>query len=78
VADHVNHLKLGSWKDWQLMTVIMQRDYTFITNNRGDFLSLYARERLHPGLIIFVRNVTPARQCELVSAVLQHVGARSD
>jgi predicted nuclease of predicted toxin-antitoxin system len=76
VADHVNYRGLGSSKDWQLMAVIRERDYTFVTNNRTDFLTLYGREPLHAGVIILLPSVTPARQRELFSAALEHIGTR--
>lgn len=59
VADHVNYLGLGGYKDWKVMAFILERDYTFVTNNRSDFLGLYNKESLHAGLIIIVPNVTP-------------------
>ena len=68
LADHVNYLGLGSSKDWQLMATILQQDYTFVTNNRSDFLSLHGQEPLHAGVIIIVLSVAPARQRELFSA----------
>jgi predicted nuclease of predicted toxin-antitoxin system len=76
IADHVNYLGLGSSKDWELMSIVMEQSYTFVTNNRSDFLSLYQREALHAGLIVIVPNVTPARQRELFHAVLEHAGSR--
>jgi Domain of unknown function (DUF5615) len=76
VADHVNYLGLGGSKDWQLMATIRQKDYTFVTNNRSDFLVLHQQEPLHAGVIIIVPSVTPARQRELFSAALAHVGLR--
>ncbi|MGB2778770.1 MAG: DUF5615 family PIN-like protein [Candidatus Acidiferrum sp.] len=76
VADHVNYLGLGSSKDWQLMATIRAQDYTFVTNNRSDFLALHSREPLHAGMIIIVPSVTPARQRDLFSAALKHIGAR--
>jgi predicted nuclease of predicted toxin-antitoxin system len=76
VADHVNYLGLGSSKDWQLMATIRAQDYTFITNNRSDFLVLHGKEPLHAGVIIIVPNVTPIRQRELFTAALKHIGAR--
>src|SRR5882757_9738063 len=50
VADHVNHLGLGGFKDWKLMAFVLKHDYTFVTNNRSDFLGLYNRAPLHAGL----------------------------
>jgi predicted nuclease of predicted toxin-antitoxin system len=76
VADHVNYLGLGSSKDWQLMVTIRHQDYTFVTNNRSDFLVLHGQEPLHAGVIIIVPSVTPVRQRELFSAALEHIGAR--
>ena len=76
VADHVNYLGLGSSKDWELMEIVIERDYTFVTNNRFDFLTLYKKEEFHAGLVVIVPNVTPARQRELFNAILDHVGSR--
>jgi hypothetical protein len=36
-----------SSKDWQLMATIRAQDYTFVTNNRSDFLVLHGQEPLH-------------------------------
>ena len=71
VADHVNYLGLGSSKDWQLMATIRAEDYTFVTNNRCDFLVLHGKEPLHAGVIIIVPNATPVRQRELFAAALK-------
>lgn len=76
LADHVNYLGLGSSKDWQLMATIRAQDYTFVTNNRSDFLVLHGQEPLHAGVVIIVPNVTPVRQRELFTAALKHIGAR--
>lgn len=73
-ADHVTYLALGGAKDWQLMDTILERDYTFVTNNRSDFLALYNRTPVHAGLVIIVPNVTPLRQRELFQAALDHIG----
>jgi predicted nuclease of predicted toxin-antitoxin system len=76
LADHVNNLGLGSSKDWRLMATIRAQDYTFVTNNRSDFLVLHGQEPLHAGVIIIVPSVAPVRQRELFSAALKHIGAR--
>jgi predicted nuclease of predicted toxin-antitoxin system len=75
-ADHVNYLGLGGLKDWQLMATIRRQEYTFVTNNRSEFLALHGREPLHAGVIIVIPSVTPVRQQELFSAALKHIGAR--
>jgi hypothetical protein len=58
------------------MATIRAQDYTFVTNNRSDFLALHGREPLHAGVIIIVPSVVPSRQRELFSAALKHIGAR--
>ena len=73
MADHVNHLGLGGSKDWTLMAFILKHNYTFVTNNRSDFLGLYNKASLHAGLIILVPSVTPDRQRELFQAALDHI-----
>jgi predicted nuclease of predicted toxin-antitoxin system len=73
-ADHVNYLGLGSSKDWQLMALVVEQDYTFVTNNRSDFLALYDQAPLHARLIIIIPNVVPDRQRQLFDAALKHIG----
>jgi predicted nuclease of predicted toxin-antitoxin system len=75
-ADHVSHRGLGGLKDWQLMRVIRDQEYTFVTNNRSDFLDLHGKEPLHAGVVVIVPNVVPLQQRELFSAALQHIGTR--
>jgi predicted nuclease of predicted toxin-antitoxin system len=75
-ADHVSHRGLGGLKDWQLMRVIRDQEYTFVTNNRSDFLDLHGKEALHAGVFVIVPNVVPLQQRELFSAALKHVGTR--
>lgn len=70
----MTHLALGGTKDWQLMDTILECDYTFVTNNRSDFLALYDRAPIHAGLVIIVPNVAPLRQRELFQAALDHIG----
>ena|SRR6516164_7450672 len=65
-------------KDWQLLPVIREREYTFVTNvtnNGANFLALFGKEPLHPGFIIIVPNVMPVLQRELFKAALDHIGA---
>ena len=41
------------------MKLIVEQNYTFVTNNRSDFLALYRGVSLHAGLVIIIPNVTP-------------------
>lgn len=49
-------------------------EYTFVTNNRVDFATLYGREEIHPGLVIILPNVIPRLQRELFRTALAHIG----
>ena len=75
-ADHVSHRGLGGLKDWQLMRAIREQEYTFVTNNRSDFLDLHGKEPLHAGVVVIVPNVVPLQQRELLAAALNHIGTR--
>ena len=76
ITDHVTYLGLGSSKDWELVKLVVERDYTFVTNKRADFLALCPRTQLHAGLVIIVPNVKPALQRQLFKAPLSLIGER--
>src|SRR5258706_15049752 len=69
-ATHVNHLGLSGQPDWALAERIIKDEFTFVTNNRVDFLQLFGKMDLHPGLIILVPNVVPNLQRALMAVVL--------
>jgi len=71
-ATHVNHLGLSGWPDWALAERIINDEYTFVTNNRADFLQLLGGIELHPGLVVLVPNVAPALQRALFRAAIQY------
>ena len=58
------------------MRVIREQEYTFVTNNRSDFLDLHGKEPLHAGVVVIVPNVVPVQQRELFAAALKHIGTR--
>ena len=76
VCEHVNFLGLSGQKDWELMRKVQAGEYTFVTNNRVDFVELYTQEALHAGLVIIVPNVPPAQQRALFQAALSHSAGR--
>ena len=60
VCSHVNHLGRTGTKDWELKRIILDGDWTFVTNNSIDFrgpvdapgsAGQYADVRLHAGLV---------------------------
>jgi predicted nuclease of predicted toxin-antitoxin system len=69
-AHHVNWLGLSGATDRGLMPRIVEEDFTFVTNNAGDFRRLYARQEVHAGLVIVVPQVSPARQRALFASLL--------
>lgn len=72
-AHHVVHLGLRGAEDHELMKQVRKRDLIFVTNNALDFQKLFVRERLHPGLIIIVPNVSPQLQRKLFRAVVEFI-----
>ena len=75
-ATHVNHLGLSGQPDWALAERIIKDEFTFVTNNRVDFLQLFGKMDLHAGLIVLVPNVAPAMQRALFQAALQYLDQR--
>jgi predicted nuclease of predicted toxin-antitoxin system len=75
-ATHVNHLGLSGQPDWALAQRISKDEFTFVTNNRADFIRFFGKMDLHPGLIILVPNVVPALQRALFRAALESLGQR--
>jgi predicted nuclease of predicted toxin-antitoxin system len=71
-ATHVNYLGLSGQPDWALAERIVESEYTFVTNNRADFIRLFERMELHTGLIILVPNVVPVLQRALFQAALEY------
>ena len=75
-ATHVNHLGLNGKPDWVLAERIIKDEFTFVTNNRADFIRLFSKMDLHPGLIVLVPNVAPALQRAVFLAALQYSAGR--
>lgn len=76
-ATHINHLGLASAKDHVLMPVIVGGDYTFVTNNRADFVRLYRHVDVHAGLLIVVPAVSKNGQERLLGLALDAIAARN-
>ena len=70
-ATHVNHLGLSGKPDWELADRIVKDEFTFVTNNRVDFIRLFGKMELHPGLIIIILNAVPALQRALFRGALR-------
>jgi len=66
---------LSGQPDGALAERIVEDEYTFVTNNRVDFIRLFERMEIHTGLIILVPNVVPALQRALFQAALDYGSA---
>ena len=75
-AMHVNHLGLSGQPDRVIAERTLKDEFTFVTNNRGDFIQLFAKMELHPGLVVLVPNVTPGLQRALSEAAIQYLAER--
>lgn len=74
-ATHVNFLGLAGLPDRLLLPVIAGGDYTFVTNNRQDFLRLYRFVEVRAGLLIVLPSDTRTVQRRLVGLALDAIEA---
>ncbi len=77
-ADHATYLGKSGWQDWNLAAFAVANDYIIVTNNRRDFLRIYANLDLHNGLVVIVPDVTRADQQRLFKMVLDFVEVLPD
>ena len=62
--------------DWALAERIVKDEFTFVTNNRVDFLRIFRKMELHPGLVVLVPNVVPALQRALFEGAIRYLAGR--
>jgi predicted nuclease of predicted toxin-antitoxin system len=77
-ADHLVHIGGASWPDWRIAAHAVAQDRILVTNNRTDFQALYARQEVHPGLVIIVPSVGRERQIRLFQVALNRLADLSD
>jgi predicted nuclease of predicted toxin-antitoxin system len=75
-AMHVNHLGLSGKPDWELAERIAEDEFTFVTNNRVDFIRLFSKMALHAGLIVIVPNVVPSVQRAMFQAAILYMAGK--
>jgi predicted nuclease of predicted toxin-antitoxin system len=75
-ATHVNHIGLSGKPDWGLAERIIEDEFTFVTNNRVDFIRLFDKMELHGGLIVIIPNVVPAVQRALFEAAILYLAGK--
>jgi len=67
---------LSGKPDWELADRIVKDEFTFVTNNRVDFMRLFGKMELHAGLIVIVPNVVPSVQRALFEAAIQYLAGK--
>jgi predicted nuclease of predicted toxin-antitoxin system len=75
-ATHVNHLGLSGKPDWELAKRIVEDEFTFVTNNRVDFIRLFGKMELHAGLVIIIPNAVPLLQRVLFEAAILYLAGK--
>lgn len=78
-AVHVSRKGLAGKSDEALMPIILRGNFVLVTNNRTDFLKLYAHEPVHPGLVIIIPGNQPLeKQVDLFSFGLNVIESQPD
>jgi hypothetical protein len=77
-AAHVRDLGLLKAKDWTLLEVVQDGDWTLVTNNVAEFRTRYrSKVDLHAG-VVFLESTDAGRDLQLASfgAALEDIDAR--
>lgn len=56
--------------DAQLRRLVQGQDYVLVTDNASDFRPMYARDDVHPGLVVIPASDGRARQQQLAHAAI--------
>jgi predicted nuclease of predicted toxin-antitoxin system len=76
-ANHVNDAGLRTASDKAVARYAIRKGLVVVTNNMADFRRIYARRRMHPGLIFLAcheeRAFTGANQATLLNAALDDI-----
>ena len=75
-AYHVVYRGWRGVKDHVLFARAASENFTFVTNNRRDFIGLADRADLHAGLIILLPEARLGRRIELFRIALSHAASR--
>ncbi|HVH81463.1 MAG TPA: DUF5615 family PIN-like protein [Stellaceae bacterium] len=77
-AYHVAHIGKAGWQDWNVAEFAVRGDLILVTNNGLDFLKVYQRGGVHPGLVIIIPSVHLEAQRTLFQAALDALRDISD
>ena len=78
-ATHVAFMGLQGEKDWDLLPMLIEKNYVLVTNNGEEFKTRYAKLDIHPGLVIIVPGgIVKEKQVELFDRALDVIETRED
>jgi predicted nuclease of predicted toxin-antitoxin system len=77
-ATHINHYGLRQRKDWDILKIVADEDWTLVTNNAFEFRSRYQKLEVHPGVVFLIPTVPRSQQIELFSAALDAIDKTTD
>jgi predicted nuclease of predicted toxin-antitoxin system len=72
-AQHIAYVGLAGLKDWNVVRYAREGDFILVTNNRIDFLKLYAKEPLHAGLVVLIPQVKRDLERRLFRGALEEL-----
>jgi predicted nuclease of predicted toxin-antitoxin system len=77
-ATHVIYLERNGTEDWVIAQLVLSRNDILVTNNAHDFLAIYARLEIHPGLVIILPSVDLDVQVRLFEIAVNEIERRED
>jgi predicted nuclease of predicted toxin-antitoxin system len=75
---HLRDLGMLGLGDPEIVRRALSSDYVVVTNNRRDYVRLYERLEVHPGLVVIVPTAPRERQVELFLLVVAHIESFND
>ena len=72
-ATHVRFIGKAGLQDYNLVDVILDGGYLFVTQNARDFLKLLSKLEIHEGLVLLLPKARAAEQVRLFEAGLDFI-----
>lgn len=72
-ATHVRFMGKAGVQDYNLVDVILDGGYLFVTQNARDFLKLFSKVDIHDGLLLILPKSRAAEQVLLFEAALDFI-----
>ncbi len=72
-ATHVRFIGKAGVQDYNLVDVILDGGYLFVTQNARDFLKLFSRVEIHDGLLLILPKTRAVEQVRLFEAALDFI-----